>query len=256
MAISERLFYFVSGALLLLGAVVFLWGGVQHPPTDPSIGAIGSDEYFRNFVREVVQHHAWERIHTAILVGPLCWALGGIGVSRALRQRGETSFSALGAVALAMGATAWAVTFVFDGFAALRYAEAISGNSYGDVTPLIAALRANQVVVIRLGLVSLLLIGMGMAAFGASMLGAVRRSGPVLWLLGVSGVLIGSWPAVAWATGVFEPGPFTSRWWKHTALLTAAWFMSVGISILVAAARAPMSGLLRTNESVDAKAQR
>ena len=29
MAISERLFYFVSGALLLLGGALFLWGGIQ-----------------------------------------------------------------------------------------------------------------------------------------------------------------------------------------------------------------------------------
>ena len=129
MAISERLFYFVSGALLLLGGAIFLWGGIQHSPTDPSLGTIGSDEYFRNFIREIVQHHAWERIHTAILVGPLCWALGGFGVCLALRRRGEACFSALGAVALAMGATAWAVTFVFDGFAALRYAAAISVNT-------------------------------------------------------------------------------------------------------------------------------
>jgi hypothetical protein len=254
MAISERIFYFVCGTLLLLGGVVFLWGGIQHPPTDPSLGAIGSDEYFRNFIHEVVQHSAWERIHTAILVGPLCWALGGVGVCLALRQRGETCFSALGAVALAMGATAWAVTFVFDGFAALRYAEAISGDSPDDMTPLIIVFRANQAVVIRLGLVSLVLIGMGMAAFGASILGATGHSRPVLWLLGVSGVLVGSWPIVAWATGVFEPGPFTSRWWKPTALLTAAWFMSAGIAILAEATRAPMSGRLRANESDEATA--
>jgi xanthosine utilization system XapX-like protein len=253
MPISERRFYFVCGTLMLLGGVVFLWGGIQHPPTDPSLGAIGSDEYFRNFIREIVQHHAWERIHTAILVGPLGWALGGVGVCLALRRRGESCFSALGAAALAMGATAWAVTFVFDGFAALRYAEAISGNSPDDMTSLLVGFRANQVVVIRLGLVSLVLIGIGMVAFGASMFGATGHSRPVLWLLGVSGILVGSWPIVAWATGVFDPGPFTSRWWKPTALLTAVWFMSAGIAILAEAARAPMSGRPRANESGEAK---
>src|SRR4030095_6405874 len=100
MAFSEPLFSFVSGALLLLGGAVFLWGGIQHPPTDPSLGAIGSNEYFRNFIHEIVQHHAWERSHPAILVGPLCWAPGGGGVCLALRRRGETGFSALGAAAL------------------------------------------------------------------------------------------------------------------------------------------------------------
>ena len=238
MAISERLFYFVSGALLLLGGAVFLWGGIQHPPTDPSLGTVGSDEYLRNFIREIVQHHSWERIHTAILVGPLCWALGGVGVCLALRRRGEACFSALGAVALAMGATAWAVTFVFDGFAALRYAAAIGGNSPGDMTPLMIVFRANQAVVIHLGLVSLVLIGIGIVAFGTGILGAIGNSRLVLWLFGVSGILVGSWPLVAWATGIFEPGPFTSRWWKPTALLTAAWFMSVGIALFAEAASA------------------
>jgi len=155
-------------------------------------------------------------------------------------------------MALAMGATAWAVTFAFDGFAALRYAEAISGNNLGDITPLMIGFRANQTVVIRLGLVSVILIGFGMAAFGGSILGVPGHSHPVLTLLGVGGVLFGAWPIIAWATGVFEPGPFTSRWWKPTALSMAAWFMSAGIAIVADAGRAPMSGPLRPNGSDEA----
>src|SRR5258708_670852 len=160
MAISERIFYLICGALLLIGGVVFIWGGSSHPPTDARLGVVGSEEFFRNFVRHVVQHDNWESIHTGILAGPVCWALGGVGVGLMLRQRGEGCFSVLGTVALAMGATAWAVTFVFDGFVALRLAQAIDTHPSGQTTALLTAFQANQVVVIRLGLVSWILIGL------------------------------------------------------------------------------------------------
>lgn len=231
---SERIFFLVCGALLILGGALFVWGGSQHPPTDARLGAVGSEEFFRNFVRHIVEHGRWESIHTAILAGPLCWALGGVGATLMLRQRGEVHFSVLGAVALAMGATAWAVTFVFDGFVALRYAQTISAKPTGDMTALLAAFQANQVVVIRLGLASWILIGLGMAGLGSSILAAsgVRA---VKWLLAASGILLGIWPLVAWIAGIFDPGPFTSRWWAPTAVLTTVWFMAIGVMVLVQA---------------------
>jgi hypothetical protein len=237
MPISERLFYFVCGALLVAGGVVFAWGGSLHPPTDSSLGTVGSEEYFANFIRHIVQHGSWERIHAGILAGPLCWALGGVGVALAMRQRGEAYFSTLGAVALAMGATAWAVAFVFDGFAALRYAQAIEANRSAGATGILAAFEANQVIVIRLGLVGWLLIGGGMAAFGSSIIAVKLRFRVVQWVLGGAGVLLGLWPTVAWITGIFEPGPFTSRWWIPTAVLTTAWFVSMGVVVLALASR-------------------
>jgi hypothetical protein len=238
MAISERVFYVICGILLLIGGVVFIWGGSSHPPTDARLGAVGSEEFFRNFVRHIVEHGNWQLIHTGILAGPLCWALGGIGASVMLRKHGEACFSVLGAAALAMGATAWAVTFVFDGFVALRYAQTIAANPPGDMTALLLGFQANQVVVIRLGLVSLILIGAGMAALGSSMISGAGPVRAVKQIIGATGILLGAWPTVAWAIGVFDPGPFTSRWWALTALLTTAWFMALGLMVL-AQARSP-----------------
>jgi hypothetical protein len=236
MATSERVFYVICGALLIVGGVVFIWGGSQHPPTDARLGAIGSEEFFRNFVRHVVEHGNWQLIHTAILAGPVCWALGGVGASLMLRGHGEASFSTLGIVALAMGATAWAVTFVFDGFVALRYAQTIAAHPQGDITALLIGFQANQVVVIRLGLVSLILIGLGMAALGASgVIAATGRARVAKQVIGAAGILLGAWPTVAWATGIFDPGPFTSSLWPPTALLTTAWFMAIGIIVLTQA---------------------
>ena len=139
------------------------------------------------------------------------------------------------------GRTAWAVTFVCDGFVTLRHAEAVSSSNPDTVAALLADFRANQLLVVRLGLVSFILIGSGIAAFGASILAAGLRSRLVSWLLGAGGVLLGLWPLLAWAIGVFEPGPFTSPWWRPTANLTTLWFMSGGIAILTQATRATMS---------------
>ena len=238
MVASERVFYVICGVLLILGGIVFVWGGSSHPPTDARLGAVGSEEYFRNFVRHVVEHGHWQLIHTGILAGPVCWALGGVGAGSMLRAQGEAHFSALGIVALAMGATAWAVTFVFDGFVALRYAETIAARPAGDITALLIGFQANQVVVIRLGLVSWILMGVGMAALGTSGIIAatsVSRARLVRQITGAAGVVLGAWPTVAWAIGVFDPGPFTSRWWALTALLTAAWFVAMGIIVLTQA---------------------
>jgi hypothetical protein len=236
MASSERIFYLICGILLFVGGIVFIWGGSSHPPTDARLGAVGSDEFFRNFVRHIVEHGNWQSIHTGILAGPLCWALGGVGASLMLRRRGETHFSVLGPVALAMGATGWAVTFVFDGFVALRYAQTIAANPPGDMTALLTAFQANQVVVIRLGLVSWILTGLGVAAFGGSILAIAPRPRIVTQLIGAAGILLGAWPIVAWALGIFDPGPFTSRWWPLTALLTTAWFMAMGALVVAPAA--------------------
>ncbi len=158
MATSERVFYVVSAALLFVGGAFFIWGGSQHPPTDARLGVVGSDEFFRNFVRHVAEHRNWEAIHTGILVGPLCWALGGVGARLALRRHGESCFSVLGATV---------------------------------------------------------------------------RGRAVKQLIGAIGILLGAWPIVAWAIGVFDPGPFTSRWWPLTALLATAWFMAMGVIVLV-----------------------
>lgn len=220
----ERLTHAIAGLLLLAGTVAFLWGGAQHPATGESLGPIGSDEYFRNFVEHVRSHRGWEAIHTGILAGPVLWALG---IAAWSRRRVRDSAAGLANVALAMGAALWAVTFVFDGFLAPVHAAAVP--SAGEAA--LHAFRANQNVVIRLGLVSWLLIGAAVAALGARLL-AQRRRRVGSTVLGVVGVALGLWPLVAWAAGVFRPGPFTSPAWIPTAVLTALWFAVLGTLLL------------------------
>jgi hypothetical protein len=88
--------------------------------------------------------------------------------------------------------------------------------------------------------VSWILIGLGMAAMGGSLLGATVRRRAVKRVIGVAGILLGAWPIVAWAIGVFDPGPFISRWWPLTALLTTAWFIAMGGIVLAHGTSTPL----------------
>jgi hypothetical protein len=95
-------------------------------------------------------------------------------------------------------------------------------------------LAANQDVVIRMGLVSWLMLGFSMAAGGVGTLVSGRSRGAKV--LAWTGILLGVWPLVAWVTGAFLPGPFTSRYWNATAVSTAIWFLAAGVFLLISAA--------------------
>jgi hypothetical protein len=55
-------------------------------------------------------------------------------------------------------------------------------------------------------------------------------------VLASAGILLGVWPLIAWVTGAFLPGPFTSRYWNATAVSTAIWFLAAGIFLMISAA--------------------
>jgi hypothetical protein len=68
-----------------------------------------------------------------------------------------------------------------------------------------------------------------MACFAISILSTpISRRGLNL-VLGLTGLLLGIWPMIAWLSGTFSPGPFISRWWILTALTTALWYMTIGV---------------------------
>src|SRR6266850_1964835 len=128
---------------------------------------------------------------------------------------------------MTLAATAWAVTFVFDGF--------VAPNIVRRLTPETGwyALSVNQDVVIRMGLVSWLMLGFSMIAGGIGTL--VSRSTRGANMLAWAGILLGVWPIIAWVTGAFLPGPFTSRYWNATAVSTAIWFLAAGIFLMLSA---------------------
>jgi hypothetical protein len=209
--------------------LVFSWGGSSHPPTDTTLGVIGSDTYYRNFINHVVSHPAWELSHTAILIGPLLWSLGSAGMTLALRRVGESNISSVALVLSAMGSVMWAATFVFDGFVAPEFARAFV-ESRDPVAQESAMLgfRANEALVVRLGLAGWIMIGLAMAAYSASMLAASIFGRIIRLPIAVIGILLGMWPLLAWLVGIFQPGPFTSSLLVPTALLTASWYFAFG----------------------------
>src|SRR5438128_5787629 len=72
----SRYFY---AALAIAGSLLFAWGGKSHPKVSTFAGTPGSLEFFQDFAHHVVHHPNWEAIHSAILAGPVLWALAVIG---------------------------------------------------------------------------------------------------------------------------------------------------------------------------------
>ncbi|MFY9559064.1 MAG: hypothetical protein WAQ52_02410 [Terriglobales bacterium] len=216
-----------SGLLIVIGSLLFVGGGAFHPRINASLGALGSPEFFQNFYMHIAHHPAWELIHGLILAGPVLWLLG-VGPFWSDRN----GWTRMATRAMTLAATAWAVTFVFDGFVAPGIVRRLAPEMGWY------QLAANQEVVIRLGLVAWLMLGFAMIAGSVGTLVSNRsRSARLLaWL----GIPLGAWALVAWATGNFLPGPFTSQYWNITAVSTAFWFLAVGVFLLVSA---PQSAL-------------
>ena len=220
----DRVLNVACGLLILAGSLVFLNGGRQHPPSGSSLGQIGSQDYFRQFAHHIDAAHNWEAMHAQILFGPILWTLGCAGLRRRV-PAADSGWCDIAVVALTIGSAAWTLAFVFDGFVAPIIARAVMEQTSLE-SSLLFDLRTNQVVVIRAGLVGWLFVGTAVAALGAAML--TRR--PSLQLvIALLGIAIGLWPVAAWLTGEFSPGPFVSSLWRWTALVTAAWFVVVGI---------------------------
>jgi hypothetical protein len=163
-----------------------------------------------------------------ILAGPLLWLLG-VGSFWSDRS----GWTRMANTAMTLAATVWAVTFVFDGFVApdiVRWMTPETG---------LYQLEVNQDAVIRLGLISWLMLGFAMVAGSVGTLVSSRsRNAKVLaWI----GIPLGAWPFIAWATGTFLPGPFTSRYWNVSAVSAAFWFLAVGVFLLVSVA--PENGI-------------
>jgi len=48
-----------SGLLMVIGSLVFVYGGAFHPRINSSLGALGSTEFFQNFYMHIAHHRSW-----------------------------------------------------------------------------------------------------------------------------------------------------------------------------------------------------
>ncbi len=226
----ERLYAVLSGLLFIAGTLVFLNGGRQHPRIDASLGVPGSAEYFRNFAGHVVHHRDWEGIHAQIRAGPVLWALAAVALRERRRRAGEQRWSALGSSALLLGAGCWIVAFVFDGFVSPPIARGVLGE--GGLGPAsLVEFAAGAAFVIRAGLVSWLLIGLAVTAFGVSLAGE-RGAGRLHRVIAWAGIPLGLASLAAWVSGSFLPGPFISPLWNPIAITTGLWFLLAGVWLM------------------------
>jgi hypothetical protein len=233
MSRAHRWFQIVSGTMIIAGSLVYLWGGAQHPAAGSNLGPLGSEQYWRTFAEHIAGHPDWIGIHTGILLGPVLWLLGTAALAQAHWREREIPFLLVGTPALVVGTALWAVAFAFDGFVAPGNAAAVVQATAADSAAMLNQLRSTQNAVIRLGLVSWTLIGVGMAALSASLLATSMLRAVPRRLLGLTGLLLGLWPGIAWAARVYYPGPFTSPLWIPNAVLTGVWFMAVGLALSV-----------------------
>ena len=94
----------------------------------------------------------------------------------------------------------------------------------------IRAFAMNQFLMARLGMVSIMLLATGTLAFASALLFETRARS---WraVVGVFGLLVGTWPLIAEIRGEFSPGPFTSHYWTATALSFGVWFLLLGTAL-------------------------
>lgn len=217
---TDRTSTLIGGALLIAGSLIFVAGGAQHPHVNSSMGTLNSPEFWSNFALHIAHHPAWERIHAMILAGPLLWVLG-LALLHGRFDAGSDALTRLASTALTLFAALWSVTFIFDGFLAPMIVR--------DFAPEVADLhlRVVQEATIRFGLLSWLLLACALIAISMQI---IVRGERWRWTIGSLGLILGVWPFIAWTTGSFEPGPFTSPLWNPTAVATALWFVLVGIS--------------------------
>ena len=115
---SHRLFNLVCASLLIVGSLLFLNGGRQHPKTDAGHmgGApLGSAMYFHHFAEHIAGEPNWIPMHNQILAGPVLWLLGAVALRRRLRLLDDGTWSDLAFASMLAGVVCWTIAFVFDG---------------------------------------------------------------------------------------------------------------------------------------------
>ena len=219
----SRLDAWLPTLLLAAGSALFLGAGRHHPRINASLGEVGSPQFYRAFAAHMLHMPNWGSVHLGILLGPVLWALAASGAARLLPAR-AASLGDLARSALMLAAGLWSVAFVLDGFVGPKLANAIVAAGVSGDAEAIRAFSANQLAMARLGMLSIVLVGTAMTAFGGALLmGARIRS----WrsAVGALGLVSGAWPVAAALRGEFYPGPFTSPWWTITALAIGFWFL-------------------------------
>src|SRR5688572_24052632 len=130
--------------LLIAGSLAFAGGGRHHPIISTStLGAFGTEQFYRAFAHEMLHTPGWQQMHMLILVGPVLWALGAAAVVRLLPPR-VAAFGEVGRAALLLAAGAWALAFILDGFVGPQYARIIAATEPGSVTAVMQAFGISQ----------------------------------------------------------------------------------------------------------------
>lgn len=237
---NGRSFLIFSGLIVIVGSILSMVGGSQHPMIGPQMGTYGSDKFFLEFAK-LMTDPMWEPSHWRILWAPVLWCLGSLSLVYLARSAGERRWTVLGYISLIMGTALYVVTYIGDGFVSPQIGKALIAASEGSDPTLTAAITQTfasvQWFTIKVGLPSWMLLAFGMIALSIGLFALARTYRGFNWLQTViiagAGVVIGAWSFVAYAAGSYEPGPMVSEMWLPAAIATNVWFLQLGITILV-----------------------
>jgi hypothetical protein len=240
---SERAYLVFSGLLLIVGSVLSGNGGSQHPTVSQKFGKFGSDEFFHTFGSVILSDARWEQIHAQILAAPVLWALGGLALAAVVRAAGETRWSMLAVVSMAMGAVLWVVSYVFDGFVSAKTAQWMLSDDPALQPAYTATFGAGQWTSIRTHFVAWALIALGTTAFSIALASLARRGAgrgrPLAVVLVLTGLVLGAYSLVAFVTGAYFPGPGASPWYVPALVGTQLWYLVAGILVVYRGLRRP-----------------
>lgn len=220
----------LSGLLFVVGSLLFMGGGSQHPQINASLGPLGTEQFYRAFADHVRMSAHWEAFHNLILIGPVLWALAAAGVEAVLPRNGAQLW-AIARTALVIGATAWIGAFALDGHNAPAFAHAIAtASDPGAMREKLFEFSISSRLVAYLGRVGWTMMSLALATFGGGLLFTPRAT---VWtkVVGATGTLLGLWTIFEVVRGDFTPGPFTSPYWTATALATGLWVAAFGVTI-------------------------
>ena len=212
----------ISGALLIVGAVIGTIGNALHPHSaSPDPAAT---------VQAIAQNGAWVAIHLAIIVAILLIIGGLVGLAEELRGSSAEPLARLGLAAALLGGAIVTVSTALDGFGRKALAVALAEAPAPEAaTALRIAIAANDAQFGLWSIAMLVFFGVTFACFGGAIIASRRFPGWFGWiaLVGAGGSAIAALLQIA-ANGEVQAAETI---FLASSILLTLWTLAVGVRL-------------------------
>ena len=212
----------ISGALLIVGAVIGTIGNALHPHSaSPDPAAT---------VQAIAQNGAWVAIHLAIIVAILLIMGGLVGLAEELRGSSAEPLARLGLAAALLGGAIVTVSTALDGFGRKALAVALAEAPAPEAaTALRIAIAANDAQFGLWSIAMLVFFGVTFACFGGAIIASRRFPGWFGWiaLVGAGGSAIAALLQIA-ANGEVQAAETI---FLASSILLTLWTLAVGVRL-------------------------